>query len=87
MNHNNNLDNYLNSLNEIYNLSEEILNSKSTNDIFLEIKSEEQKLSSLFNTIEQTFKNNWGNMKNMQKKYENELSQMKDNYNKEINEL
>ena len=83
MNNSNNINNYLDSLNEIYKLSVNILNNKSINDIFSEIKSEEEKLPLLFITIEQSLKNNHEN----KVKYENGLLQIKDNYNKEINDL
>ena len=83
MNNSNNLDICLVSLNEIYKLSDNILNNKSINDIFSEIKSEEEKLPLLFSTIEQSLKNNHEN----KIKYENGLLEIKENYNKEINDL
>ena len=87
INEEHNINNYLNSLNEIYNLSEDIVDSKNINDIIYEIKSEESKIPTLFNNIDQIIKNNYETMKNMQSKYENELLQIKDNYEKEIYEL
>ena len=83
MNNSNNLDNCLDSLNEIYKLSDNILNNKNINDIFSEIKSEEEKLPLLFSTIEQSLKNSHEN----KIKYKNGLFEIKDNYNKEINDL
>ena len=78
------LNNFLNSLADIFNLSSDIINSKSPNDILSEIKSEESKLPSIFNTIDLIFKENFKNMKQMKLNYENELEQIKENYNKDF---
>lgn len=81
------INNYLNSLVEIYNLSTDVISSKASNDIQLEVKSEESKFPSLFNKIDKIFKENFKNIKQMKANYENELLQIKENYNKDLLDL
>ena len=59
-----NLNYYLNSLTDIYNISPDIITKKSPNDIISEIKIEESKMAELFTRIDQIFVNNFENNKN-----------------------
>ena len=59
-----NLNYYLNSLTDIYNISPEIITKKSPNDIISEIKIEDSKMAELFTRIDQIFVNNFENNKN-----------------------
>jgi hypothetical protein len=63
-----NLNYYLNSLTEIYNLSSDIITVKNPKDIELEAKNEEAKMAELFTKIDQTFVNNFENMEKINKK-------------------
>ena len=63
-----NLNYYLNSLTEIYNLSSDIITGKNPKDIELEAKNEEAKMAELFTKIDQTFVNNFENMEKINKK-------------------
>ena len=63
-----NLNYYLNSLTEIYNLSSDIVTGKNPKDIELEAKNEEAKMAELFTKIDQTFVNNFENMEKINKK-------------------
>ena len=63
-----NLNYYLNSLTEIYNLSSDIITGKNPKDIELEAKNEEAKMAELFTKIDQTFVNNYENMEKINKK-------------------
>ena len=78
------LNNFFDSLANIYNLSLDVINNKNHNDILLEIKSEEIKLPSLFNKINLIFKDNFKNINEMKLNYEKELEQIKENYNKDL---
>ena len=82
-----NLDYYLNSLTEIYNLPSDAINSKNPNDISYEAKMEESNLSALFTKVDQIFMNTYDNMKQVKLNYENELMQLRESYNKELSEL
>ena len=59
-----NLNYYLNSLTDIYNISPDIITKKSPNDIISEIKIEDSKMAELFTRIDQIFVNNFENNKN-----------------------
>ena len=59
-----NLNYYLNSLTDIYNISPDIITKKSPTDITSEIKIEESKMAELFTRIDQIFVNNFENNKN-----------------------
>ena len=59
-----NLNYYLNSLTDIYNISPDIIIKKSPTDITSEIKIEESKMAELFTRIDQIFVNNFENNKN-----------------------
>ena len=56
-----NIDYYLNSLTDIYNLSPDIITKKPTTDIISEIKIEEAKMAELFTKIDQIFVHNFKN--------------------------
>ena len=56
-----NIDYYLNSLTDIYNLSPDIITKKSITDIISEIKIEEAKMAELFTKIDQIFVHNFKN--------------------------
>ena len=54
-----NLNYYLNSLTDIYNLSPDLITSKTPNEIISETKNEEAKISALFTKIDQIFVKNF----------------------------
>lgn len=70
-----NLNYYLNSLTEIYNLSSDIITGKNPKDIELEAKNEEEKMAELFTKIDQTFVNNFENMEKINKKQGKNIDQ------------
>ena len=70
-----NLNYYLNSLTEIYNLSSDIITGKNPKDIELEAKNEEAKMAELFTKIDQTFVNNFENMEKINKKQGKNINQ------------
>ena len=70
-----NLNYYLNSLTEIYNLSSDIVTGKNPKDIELEAKNEEAKMAELFTKIDQTFVNNFENMEKINKKQGKNIDQ------------
>ena len=70
-----NLNYYLNSLTEIYNLSSDIITGKNPKDIELEAKNEEAKIAELFTKIDQTFVNNFENMEKINKKQGKNIDQ------------
>ena len=83
-----NLNYYLNSLTEIYNLSSDIITGKNPKDIELEAKNEEAKMAELFTKIDQTFVNNFENMEKINKKQGKNIEQnneIKNNDNYFIN--
>ena len=81
------LNYFLTSLTEIYNMPADIISSKTPNDIFFEAKSEESKISGLFTKIDQVFMNNFEKIKQLKINYENELSNLKNNYNRDLSEF
>ena len=82
----NNLNYYLNSLTDIYNLSSDTISSKKPDDISYETKLEESKLSGLFTKIDQIFIDNFEKIKQM-KYNENEFIRLRENYNRDLCEL
>ena len=70
-----NLNYYLNSLTEIYNLSSDIITGKNPKDIELEAKNEEAKMAELFTKIDQTFVNNFENIEKINKKQGTNIDQ------------
>ena len=82
----NNLNYYLNSLTDIYNLSSDTISSKKPDDISYEAKLEESKLSGLFTKIDQIFIDNFEKIKQM-KYNENEYIRLIENYNRDLCEL
>ena len=84
---NKDLNYFLNSLTQIYNLSGDTIASKTPNDIFNEAKMEDSKLAGLFTKIDNTLMNNFEKIKNMKKNYENELNRLKQDYNMDLDEF
>jgi hypothetical protein len=65
-----NLNYYLNSLTDIYNLSPDIITAKALKDISSEAKNEEKNMASLFTKIDQIFVNNYEILEKIKKNYE-----------------
>jgi hypothetical protein len=82
-----NLNYYLNSLTEIFNLSSDTVTSKSLNDISYEAKVEDTKLAELFTKVDQVFMNTFENLKQMKMNYENEIMELKENCNRDISDF
>ena len=82
-----NLNYFLTSLTEIYNLSGDVISSKTPDDIMLETKSEEAKIAELFTKIDEVFVNSFDSVKQMRTNYENELIRLKENYDRDLSEL
>ena len=82
-----NLNYYLNSLTEIFNLSSDTVTSKSPNDISYEAKMEDTKLAELFTKVDQVFMNTFENLKQMKMNYENEIMELKENCNRDISDF
>ena len=82
-----NLNYYLNSLTEIFNLSSDTVTSKSPNDISYEAKMEDTKLAELFTKVDQVFMSTFENLKQMKMNYENEIMELKENCNRDISEF
>ena len=74
-----NLDYYLNSLTDIYNLSPDIITTKALKDISSEAKNEEKNMASLFTKIDQIFVNNFEILEKIKKICE--ISEIKNNNN------
>lgn len=79
-----NINYYLNSLTEIFNLSSDTISSKSPNDISYEAKTEDIKLAELFTKVDQVFMSTFENLKQMKMNYENEIMELKENCNRDI---
>ena len=75
-----NLDYYLNSLTDIYNISPDIITSKSANEIIAEAKNEEANISALFTNVDQIFVKNFESIGMMQKNLE-EINKIKNDSN------
>ena len=69
---------YLNSLTEIYNLSPDIITKKTTKDIITDINIEETKMAEMFTKIDQVFVQNFENFENI--KNNSEKNFKNDNY-------
>ena len=65
-----NLNHYLNSLTDIYNLSPDIITEKALKDISSEAKEEEKNMASLFTKIDQIFVDNFGIFEKIKKNCE-----------------
>lgn len=65
-----NLNYYLNSLTDIYDLSPDIITAKALKDISSEAKNEEKNMASLFTKIDQIFVNNYEILEKIKKNYE-----------------
>ena len=68
-----NLNFYLNSLTEIYNLSPDIITKKTTKDIITDIDIEESKMAELFTKIDQIFVQNFENFEKIKNNCEKNL--------------
>ena len=68
-----NLNFYLNSLTEIYNLSPDIITKKTTKDIITDINIEESKMAVLFTKIDQIFVQNFENTEKIENNCEKNL--------------
>ena len=68
-----NLNYYLSSLTDIYNLSPDIITKKTAKDITTDIKIEETKMAELFTKIDQIFVNNFENFEKVKKNSENNI--------------
>lgn len=82
-----NLNFFLTSLTDIYNLPESTITSKNVEDITYDTKNEESKIAELFTKIDNVFVNTFENIKNMKANYDNELITLKENYNRDLSEL
>ena len=74
-----NLDYYLNSLTDIYNLSPDIITTKALKDISSEAKNEEKNMAGLFTKIDQIFVNNFEILEKIKKNCE--INEIKNNNN------
>ena len=68
-----NLNFYLNSLTEIYNLSPDIITKKTTKDIIADIDIEESKMAELFTKVDQIFVQNFENFEKIKNNCEKDL--------------
>lgn len=82
-----NLNGFLGSLTEIFNLSPSTINDKTVDDIKNEAKKEEEKMPSLFTQVDQIFIDTFNNINQIKNHYENEIDRLRKNYNKDLTEL
>ena len=82
-----NLNHFLGSLTEIYNLSKETFNKKTEEEILHEINTETNKLSEMFTKIDKIFVDNFDNDKQIRINYENELNKLREKYDKDLDDL
>ena len=82
-----NLNHFLGSLTEIYNLSKENFNKKTEEEILQEINIETNKLSEMFTNIDKIFVDNFDNDKQIRINYENELNKLREKYDKDLDNL
>ena len=73
-----NLNFYLNSLTDIYNLSPEIITKKESKEIISETKLEETKMAELFTKIDQIFVKNFDNFEQNKKNGYNDIKNNND---------
>ena len=85
--HEKNLEHYLGSLTEIYNLSKENFDIKTEEEIFYEVNSEINTLAEIFNRIDKTFVDNFDINKQIRINYENELNILREKYDRDLDEL
>ena len=85
--HQKNLEHYLGSLTEIYNLSKENFDIKTEEEIFYEINNEINTLAEIFNRIDKTFVDNFDINKQIRINYENELNILREKYDRDLDEL
>jgi hypothetical protein len=79
------LNYYLNSLTNIYNLSTDIVTSKSINDISYEAQLEDSKFPSLFTKIDQIFVSSFDILKKLKSNYDNKTLEIKESFNQNLN--
>ena len=82
-----NLNHFLGSLTEIYNLSKEPFDKKTEDEIFYEVYSETNKLSEMFTRIDKIFVENYDANKQIRLNYEYELNKLREKYDKDLDEL
>ncbi len=78
---------FVSSLTEIYNLPMDSQNSKNVDNIEYDVKMENSKLAGLFTRIDQVFMNNFDIVKKMKINYENEINKLRENYSRDLSEL
>ena len=83
----NNLNHFLGSLTEIYNLSKESFEKKTEDEIFYEVNSETNKLSEMFTRIDKIFVENYDANKQIRLNYEYELNKLREKYDRDLDEL
>jgi hypothetical protein len=82
-----NLNHFLGSLTEIYNLSKEPFDKITEDEIFYEVYSETNKLSEMFTRIDKIFVENYDANKQIRLNYEYELNKLREKYDKDLDEL
>ena len=82
-----NLNQFLGTLTEIYNLSKEPFNKKTEEQIFYDVKKETNKLSEIFTKIDKILVDNFDAYKQIKVNYENELNNLREKYDKDLDEL
>ena len=82
-----NLNHFLGSLTEIYNLSKEPFDKKTEDEIFYEVNSETNKLSETFTRIDKIFVENYDENKQIRLNYEYELNKLREKYDRDLDEL
>ena len=82
-----NLNNFLGTLTDIYNISKESFNKKTEDEILYEINTETSKLSEMFTKIDKIFVDNFDSAKQIRINYENELNKLREKYDKDLDNL
>ena len=82
-----NLNHFLGTLTDIYNISKESFNKKTEDEILYEINTETSKLSEMFTKIDKIFVNNFDSAKQIRINYENELNKLREKYDKDLDNL
>ena len=82
-----NLNYFLGTLTDIYNISKESFNKKTEDEILYEINTETNKLSEMFTKIDKIFVDNFDSGKQIRMNYENELNKLREKYDKDLDDL
>ena len=82
-----NLNHFLGTLTDIYNISKESFNKKTEDEILYEINTETSKLSEMFTKIDKIFVDNFDSAKQIRINYENELNKLREKYDKDLDNL